>query len=250
MFKEHPFYIGYHAKAAKPQALFIRGCIAVMLVISVIVTALVVQSQRPFAVSSFEYGEKNLFRGVVSEFPYPTLLIKRPGRTEGVPYSRYLLSGQGKFGVAPLFAGRHGQTVMLGGTLIYRDEQTMIEVLPDTLLFTEGQTAIPADESLGEVTLRGEVVDSKCYLGVMKPDAFKAHKACAIRCLSGGIPAIFVVRSADGSADHVLLAGPDGRALNKQLLDIVAIPTEVTGLLHRRGSDLILHTDAVNFRPL
>ncbi len=184
------------------------------------------------------------------KFPYLTLLIKWPGRDAAVPYSRYLLSAPGKFGMTALLEGRHGQTVELGGTLIYRDEQAMIEVLPDSLRFASVRAALPADELVGEVKLRGEVVDSKCYLGVMKPGAFKVHKACAIRCLSGGIPALFVVRSADGSADHVLLADPNGRALNRQLLDLVAIPIEVTGTLYRRGSDLILYANAADFLPL
>jgi hypothetical protein len=54
--------------------------------------------------------------------------------------------------------------------------------------------------SLGTQTLIGEIVDSKCYLGVMNPGALIPHRACAIRCISGGIPPVLLVRQSDRSA--------------------------------------------------
>jgi len=41
--------------------------------------------------------------------------------------------------------------------------------------------------SLGTQTLVGEIVDSKCFLGVMNPGQLTTHRACAIRCISGGV---------------------------------------------------------------
>jgi len=32
---------------------------------------------------------------------------------------------------------------------------------------------------------RGQIVDPKCYLGVMKPGEGKPHSDCAIRCIDG-----------------------------------------------------------------
>jgi hypothetical protein len=63
----------------------------------------------------------------------------------------------------------------------------------------------------GEFLLRGELVDTKCWLGVMRPSTGKVHRACAVRCLAGGVPPGLLVRR-DGEADRiVLLAGPEGR---------------------------------------
>jgi len=45
--------------------------------------------------------------------------------------------------------------------------------------------------TLGNKKLRGEIIDPKCFFGVMKPGSGKTHKSCAARCLSGGIPAVF-----------------------------------------------------------
>jgi hypothetical protein len=55
--------------------------------------------------------------------------------------------------------------------------------------------------------LRGEIVDTKCYLGVMTPGEDKVHRGCAVRCISRGVPPAFLVR--DASADSRILSfGP------------------------------------------
>lgn len=43
-------------------------------------------------------------------------------------------------------------------------------------------------EILGSISLLREIIDPKCYFGVMKPDYGKVHRSCAIRCIAGGIP--------------------------------------------------------------
>ena len=250
MRNERPLYVGYQAHAPKGTARFIGLRVGGVLTIGVLLALLITLAQQPFAVASFEVGQTRSFTGVVSEFPYPTLLVARPGASDAMPYSRYLLSAPGKFGVDQLFADQHARSATLSGTLIYRDDQVMIEVQADTVAFDASTTRLPATEALGEITLRGEIIDSKCYLGVMKPGNYKVHKACAIRCLSGGIPALFVVRRDDGSTEHLLLADEQGRALNQHILGLVAKPVEVTGQLHRMGSDLILYARADAFSPL
>ncbi len=74
------------------------------------------------------------------------------------------------------------------------------------------------------------------------------HRACAVRCLSGGIPALFVVRDADGSAVSLLLTGRDGRALNGEILDLVAEPLVVRGAVERQGALLLLRAEPGDFR--
>ncbi len=250
MRNERPLYVGYQARAPQGTARFIGLRVAGVFAIGVLLALLITLAQKPFAVASFEFGQTRDFTGVVSEFPYPTLLVARPGASGTMPYSRYLLSAPGKFGVDALFSDHHAQTATLSGTLIFRDDQVMIEVQPDSVSFNAAHGELPATEALGQITLRGEIIDSKCYLGVMKPGDYKVHKACAIRCLSGGVPALFVVRRDDGSTEHVLLADEKGGALNEHILDLVAKPLEVTGHLHRLGSDLVLYASVDAFSPL
>ena len=91
-------------------------------------------------------------------------------------------------------------------------------------------------------------MDSKCFLGVMNPGQLTPHRACAIRCISGGVPPMLLVRQSDGSAIYLLLVSSGGKAVNKQVLDLVAEPVEITGEVERQGELLILRADPATYR--
>ena len=93
-------------------------------------------------------------------------------------------------------------------------------------------------------------MDSKCFLGVMNPGQLTPHRACAIRCISGGVPPVLLVRQKDGPAIYLLLVSSDGKPVNKQVLDLVAEPLEITGEVERQGELLILRTDPAMYRRL
>ena len=48
----------------------------------------------------------------------------------------------------------------------------------------------------------------------MRPGEGKVHRACAARCLSGGVPPGLLVRSSDGGGAVYYLAGPEGGKLD------------------------------------
>jgi hypothetical protein len=148
--------------------------------------------------------------------------------------------------IAPL----DGKAVSLKGTLIYRGNQTMIEVVSNSIQPTDvaNITALPQVVPLGRQTLIGEIVDSKCFLGVMNPGQLTPHRACAIRCISGGVPPVLLVRQKDGPAIYLLLVSAEGKPVNKQVLDRVAEPVEITGEVERQGELLILKADPTTFR--
>jgi hypothetical protein len=162
-----------------------------------------------------------------------------------------LLSIPGKSGAQQAVAGLDGQFVTLSGTLVYRDDITMIEVDPDTPAGNSSNT-MPAqpEQALGQFTLRGEIVDSKCYLGVMKPGNLKPHRACAVRCISGGIPPVLLVRNGEGNAIYFMLTGSDGRQLNKDVASFVAEPIEIRGNVIRQGGMLILQAEPSSYLRL
>jgi hypothetical protein len=83
-------------------------------------------------------------------------------------------------------------------------------------------------------TLAGEIVDSKCYLGAMKPGDGKGHKACAVLCISGGIPPMLVSASGSESertVSYYLLVGASGQPMNARVLPFVAEAVEVSGVV-------------------
>jgi hypothetical protein len=233
------FYIGY-APIPRRVARTVLRTVLGLVALTIAVAGILVFAQQPFARSTFEFQQYREFSGVLASNPYPALLVGQPGAKE---YSRYWLVAPGKHGADSLVAGFVGKPVSLRGSLIYRDGQTMVEVVPGSLQQQPGSAANPEETDLGEVVLRGEIVDTKCYLGVMNPGRTKVHRDCAVRCISGGAPPALV--TGDG---FYLLVGGDGRALRREVLDWVAETIEVTGDLRRSGETLILRTEPSTFR--
>ena len=127
----------------------------------------------------------------------------------------------------------------------------MIELAPAGIVDVGASREPEASErSLGEFVLAGEIVDSKCHLGVMKPGEGKTHRACAARCISGGAPPMLWVRDGSGRERRFLLAGRDGRQIGAEILGVVAEPVEVTGEVLSRDDLWILRTEPHEIHPL
>ncbi len=88
--------------------------------------------------------------------------------------------------------------------------------------------------------LVGEIVDTKCYLGAMKPGRGKPHRGCASLCIRGGIPAALLVRTDRGERELVYLVDFAGRPLGPELLEWVGQPVSAIGLLRRADDRLFL----------
>jgi hypothetical protein len=87
----------------------------------------------------------------------------------------------------------------------------------------------PALQALGDVSLAGEILDSKCWFGAMRPSSGKVHKACASLCIRGGIPPAFFARGpANQGALMIMTTG--GRAHGPALLELVADPVRVMAM--------------------
>jgi len=205
---------------------------------------------RPAA--RFEYGTPVELAGTLVVRPYPHLIVSRPGHAGELPsVSSYTLVGPWKHGADALVEGFDGKAVRLSATLAYRDGTVLAELVPGSLRAdTAAPLAAPDPVGLGPRTLRGEVVDSKCFFGVMNPGEAKPHRGCAVRCLSGGIPPVLCVRDAAGRASYLLLVSASGQAIGRELLDLVAEPVEVTGEVQRVGDNLVLFASRDSYRRL
>ena len=241
-----PFYVGYLPTAPAGIARFVRRALAGMAVgIAALAGALVV-AQNPFAPSLFEFGVERTHEGILREHPYPALEVAGSGDA-----GSYALVAPGKFGAGPLVQGLDGARVRLDGALIERRGRRMLEVKPGSIarLDTPAATAETGSD-LGPVTVRGEIVDAKCFLGVMNPGSSKVHRACAVRCISGGAPPILWARGREGSEAYLYLTGADGRALNREVLPFVAAPVEIAGRVERVADRWYLRADPRDIRRL
>jgi hypothetical protein len=237
------FYVGYLPKAPAGLGKIVARIAAGVLLAGLIAGALLIFGQPPFATSKFEYGEYRDYAGVIEEWPYPILVTDN---------TSFLLVAPGKHGLPDTVKGLQGKHVQLKGSLIERTPDRMIEVIPGSVAVGAqlSQAASQRIIDLGPVTLRGEIVDTKCYLGVMNPGEHKVHRDCAVRCISGGVPPAFLARDASGDSRVLLLVGEDGRALSREVLPFVAEPLEISGKLVRTGSTLTLKANPARFRRI
>lgn len=242
------FYVGYLPKAPPRIARLIRIAIVSLLVVVALGAVLFASVQRTFSPSAFEFGRSRSFEGIIEERPYPSLLVVRPGASGNAQsYSRYLLVAPGKHGANSEVAGFNGKNVSLRGTLVFRDGQTMVEVVSGSISALSDtaatQQAQQAPTELETAELVGEIVDSKCYLGVMNPGSGKVHRDCAALCLSGGIPPSFVANDLHGARATLLLTDSSGHALAKEaFFKIIGQPVRVRGKLKRSGETYYLAT--------
>lgn len=236
------FYIGYAPHPPRRIARTIFRAVVGLNALGAVVALVLLFAQRPFARSTFEFQQYRDFTGELELKPYPALLVGRPGGRE---YSRYLLVALGKHGAEAEVHSLAGKAVHLRGSLIYREGQTMVELVPGSVQVLKQEPTHVSFATVGEVTLTGEIVDSKCYLGVMNPGRTKVHRDCAERCISGGVPPAFV--TADG---FYLLAGGDGRPVQHEVLDWVGETIQVRGEVLRAGGTLILRAEPATFRRI
>lgn len=250
------FYVGYLPKAPMGIARLIRITIVSLLVVAATGAILFATVQRTFSPSAFEFGRLRDFEGIIEEQPYSSLLVPRLGVSGSAQsYSRYLLVAPGKHGANSEVAGFDGKNVSLRGTLVYRDGQTMVEVVRGSVSAVSDTAATQGAQQrlaqLETIELTGEIVDPKCYFGVMNPGSGKVHRDCAALCLSGGIPPAFVTNDLHGAPATLLLTDSSGHALAKEaFFKVISQPVRVRGKLGRSGDTYYLATSGEEISAL
>ena len=254
--QKNSFYIGWQEQAPPDFARASRRFIALVLAVSILTAVLLVFGQRGFADSVFELGRITAHEGILVKAPAPMLKIQDGKDANGKPlFKSILLIGFGKKGAEATLAAieadqgqaLEGRAVQLKGTLIYYDGKTALEL-------TEGKDAFggflerpaayaPEYVALGDVRLRGEILDPKCALGVMKPGYGKPHRSCAVRCISGGIPPVLRITNKAGETNYCIVFGENGQPANSQLLEYLADQVQLCGRLERQDDWLVLYTN-------
>ncbi len=219
------FYVGYRARTSSAIAARIRRMLAALYVLAGGLAVALVAGQGEFADATFEYARPVTLTGRLSAAPYPTLRIE-----DGAVDRPFLLVGVGKHGAGQVVAGLDGRRVEATGERIYRDDQWMLQIGPGSVApLASHVAATERMVSRGVWRLGGEIVDSKCYLGVMQPGRGKPHRSCAARCISGGVPPIFLVTDRQGRRLHLLMIGADDQPLGAEVLGRVGEPLEIEG---------------------
>jgi len=235
MTENDDFYVGYQEEAPERQAQFIKRKVGVIFVVLISVALLFSLGQAPFKNSTFELGNLRELSGTFYHAPYPMLRVKIKNT-----YKDILLVGFGKFGVDQSFQNsgiinllpKDGSELILKGTMIYYDGKALFQTeanLEGTYEVSDWKEYVLESKSLGVQSLKGEVVDPKCYFGVMKPGNGKIHRSCATRCLSGGIAPVFITTNQKGYHEYYILTDIDGKKLGREILEYVGKPSMLEG---------------------
>ncbi len=245
------FYVGYEPRMPAATRRFVGRVVLGLLAAAAVLAWAVPALHRPYALARSDFRDVREFEGVLVAEPVPHLVVARPGETGARAFSRYVLVGRGKSGPKLDLEALAGKPVRLKGSLIYRDGQTLLAVKgAEPMEQPIDAAALAGGESLGRFTLRGEIVDSKCFLGTMRPGHSKVHRGCAVRCIAGGVPPALLVRDVEGRDLVLLLVAPDGSAVNERVLDYVADPVEIEGEVVRLDDLLVLKADPAALRRI
>jgi hypothetical protein len=231
---EQDFYIGYSPRAPHRLSHYLQRVSATLIVVAAALAIVVSGAQGRFDVSRFEFGIERDFSGVLRKQPVPVLLTPSP----------LLLVAPGKHGFVPPGGLNDDDAIRVRGSLIEHGASRMLEVLVEPMKSGSRSELATAHRVIGPIALRGEVVDTKCYLGVMNPGRGKVHRDCAVRCISGGIPPGLLVRDRNGRSATLLLTGVQ----SADLLPFVAEPVRVTGSLERFDGVYVLRMTAQQIR--
>jgi hypothetical protein len=236
--KNDNFYVGY-----LPLPRGLKGTIAALvlaLFALVAFDAWLVATLQPQSGNGHWAETPAEFVGTLTRDPYPMLRVNKNGRVK----TYIVISDEKRGAEAALEKFEDGATLKLSGYEIERAAVGMIQLAATDIAAAEaGPIAEPAREIHGRATIEGEIVDSKCWLGVMRPGDGHIHKACASLCIRGGIPPMFVTR-AGGVPTVMLLTLFDGRAVPpEQILDYVADSVRLSGIVEKRGDLVIFKAD-------
>ena len=213
-------------------------------------------SQKPFKNSTFELTSETKITGVYHENPYPMLRVQLAENS----FKNVVLLGFGKSSANPFLEkiqestpDLNGKTLSIEGNLIYYNGKTLIQISDEEKVILEdnSQTTLPASQEIATMTFQGEIIDPKCYFGVMKPGMGKIHRSCAVRCISGGIPPVFATTDGNNIAQYFLVTDLERRPINDQILSFVGQPSEITGMVEKLGGDwFLIKTDVDQIKLL
>ncbi len=245
MTKKPEFYVGYLAMPPRLKWI-IRGLVALLLGLVALDAWLVAQLQQQPGDGRWADTPQE-FVGTLTRAPYPTLRTIENGTAR-----TYIVISDEKRGAEAMLEGiEDGTSVKIQGYLIERAAVGMIQLAAtgNDVAKTDAPPVADADREIhGAVTLEGEIVDSKCWLGVMRPGDGHIHKACATLCIRGGIPPMFVSRTGEAPPVMLMTLADGGRIAPEQILDYVADRVSLTGIVEKRGDVAVFKVDLASLK--
>lgn len=256
MKKDEEFYISYIEGSLGNQTKKVLKKFVLLAILVLVVGAFIFSfSQKPFNNSTFELVTATKVIGIFHENPYPMLRVQVAEKS----FKNILLLGFGKQNANPFLEkireetpNLNGKKVSIEGNLIYYNGKTLLQITDEekVVLIDDSQTILPLKEVISSMTFQGEIIDPKCYFGVMKPGEGKIHRSCAVRCISGGIPPVFATTDGNNVARYFLLTDLEGNPINNQVLSHIGKPSDITGIVEKMEDWYVLKINPKNIKEL
>ena len=249
------FYIGWMQKAPASFAKLVRKVLFILFPLALIVGLVLASFQKKFSTANFEFGKITEIKGIYFNNPVPILkVISGKDIWGNASYITIPLVGYGKHGAETAIMELekeknilfNNKELTLKGTLLYSDGKTLLQISKEeNPVVNIGKDAdasfLPQQKDLGIQKIKGEIIDPKCYFGVMKPGEGKVHRDCAIRCILGGITPVLKVMNEKGEKNYYLIVGPNGEKMNTAVQDYVAEPVEIEAKVVQQDDWVILY---------
>lgn len=234
MTTERKIYVGYLPMRPGDRR-FTRFLVSLFVLVGVASGALIAHSLRPAGTGAWNTSDTVTLSGTLRLAPYPYLVT---------PDGAVLLAEPGKLGTQARFSGMDAHEVRLTGTLIGRGDWRALEVSSHESLGRSSDITPTLALATESITLRGEILDSKCFLGAMKPGDGLTHKACANLCLRGGIAPLFLGIDESGRTVAAVLCSADGEPIHESVMALAGEPVLATGQLGNLGPLRVFVVDA------
>lgn len=237
--KKEEFYIGWQDEASSSYKSARKKFFLWLILVLMICSGGYLFVEKKFISSYFDYGNLTELGGTVVEYPVFGLKTVVDGDQVTVP-----LIGFGKFDADPVMAelksrinqqGFSNFNIVLRGTLIQYNGKSWMELtegLKSIASINKAEKSVRQDiTTLANQSLTGEIVDPKCFFGVMNPAYGKIHKSCAIRCISGGMPPVLAIKENGRYTDYYFLLDENGDEVNNNVLPHVGELVNVNGMV-------------------
>ncbi len=252
------FYIGWMPASPDGFAKNTRKAVWLIILLAMAIAVIAAVSQKKFSTGNFEFGKLTEVKGIYFNKPVACLKVINGKDIFGrLSYITIPLVGFGKHGADGVITdieknkntSFNEKEISLKGTLLYNDGKLLMQVdANDNPVTNIGKNAdaslLPSTQDLGQQEIKGEIVDPKCYFGVMKPGQGKPHKDCAVRCILGGITPVLRVSNADGASNYYLIVGTNGEKMNEAVKDFVAQPVSIHAKVVQVDDWIVLYVNA------
>ncbi len=236
---DRDFFVGWLGVLPQSYKPVIRKFVPSFFLVGLLAITLISFNSKKIRMSSYNYDQVAEYQGELRASPFPMLRTLQRDEYGNPQVVLYPLVKEGKHGVdadlARLFKGRESQSVAgatIKGRIISRDGQVAMELagVDDNIILSDEMPAIPLLDFTvrNDTILTGQIIDPKCYLGVMNPGEGKPHRECAINCIRGGIPPAFITEDSP-EKKYYILVGEEGQKINQHVLFAVGEPVQLSG---------------------